>query len=371
MSQYALSFFASGNGDSVLLEAGSTTIMTDIHYCKGATDPEDDGKPDFAPAIRKACAGNKLDIFVLTHPDADHVRGADAVFHLGSPDSWDMDPDEGEPKILIKEIWCSPYSANGAYETNASRPLLEEIRRRKKLSGSLEGYKDGNRLMVRSADDAIVSGSVGNASWRVLAPTMSEAHIDEPEEGEPRESCNRTSLAIQWSVNVYGTANKVLLLGDATVEVLERIHDDILPKAPEALDWHVLLAPHHSSRRSIGYVVNPGLDEEFVPSDKALAVLGRQVGNGNIVSSSRRFGRATSPPSTYARNRYVKILARVEKLSDVKQSDRDRFLVTGGSTSAAPEHVVFDLTYSGPSLRKKVKAPAIATSAVGGGGSYG
>lgn len=373
MAAHKVSFFASGNGDSVLLEAGSTTIMTDIHYCKGHADPDDDEKPDFAPKIREACAGNKLDLFVLTHPDKDHVRGAGDIFHLGKPEDWDEDPDEGDPLILIKEIWCSPYAANGAYETDESKPLLKEIKRRKKLMGTNEGTKDGNRLVIRSADDDEVNGTLGNAAWRVLAPTESEADIPEPEEDEERESCNRTSLGIQWTVNVWGGANRIMLLGDATVDVLERIHDDIFVDDASALDWNILLAPHHCSRRSIGRVSNPGKDEEFEESKKALAVLGRQQGTGYIVSSSRKFGRAGTPPSTHARNRYYKILARTDDLRKVTDDDRKRFLVTGGDLKSAPEHVVFDLTAHGPSRRVEIKAvaaPALVSS-VGRGGGYG
>lgn len=373
MAAHKVSFFASGNGDSILLEAGGTTIMTDIHYCRGNADPNNDEKPDFAPKIREACTGNKLDLFVLTHPDKDHVRGAGDIFHLGKPDDWDDDPDEGDPLILIKEIWCSPYAANGAYETDESKPLLDEIKRRKKLMGTEEGKKDGNRLAIRSVDDETVSGTIGNAHWRVLSPTKAEADIPKPKEGEERESCNRTSLGIQWTVNVWGKANKILLLGDATVAVLERIHDKIFTKDPDALDWHVLLAPHHCSRRSLGTVSNPGEDEEFEESRKALDALGRQQGNGFVVSSSRKFGRGATPPSTHARNRYYKILARTDDLTKVTEEDRKRFLVTGGNSKSSPEHVVFDLTLLGPSLQaapKAVATPMVASS-VGRGGGYG
>lgn len=373
MAAYKVSFFASGNGDSVLLEAGGTTIMTDIHYCQGNADPNNDEKPDFAPKIREACTGNKLDLFVLTHPDKDHVRGAGDIFHLGKPEDWDDDPDEGDPLLLMKEIWCSPYAANGAYETEESKPLLQEIKRRKALMGTEEGKKDGNRFVIRSVDDPVVSGTIGNAQWRVLAPTKAEADIPKPKEDEQPESCNRTSLGIQWTVNVLGMANKILLLGDATVEVMERIHDKILSKDPSALDWHILLALHHCSRRSIGRVSVLGKDEEFEESEKALAALGRQQGNGFVVSSSRKFGRAATPPSTHARNRYYKILARKDDLKNVTEEDRKRFLVTGGCSKNSPEHVVFDLTGRGPSLRaetKAVAAPAVASS-VGRGGGYG
>lgn len=372
MADYKVSFFASGNGDSVLLEAGGTTIMTDIHYCQAHADSDDDSKPDFAPMIRKACASDKLNLFVLTHPDKDHLGGAAEIFHLGSPDDWDSDPDEGEPKILVEEIWCSPYAVN-AYDEADSKPLLDEIRRRHDLKGTPAAKKAGNRLVIRSVDDAEVSGTFGNAAWRVLAPTEAEADIPKPKKGEKAESCNRTSLGIQWTVTVYGGKNRILLLGDATVDVLERIHSDILREDPNALDWDILLAPHHCSRRSLGRVTNPEKDEEFEESEEALEVLGRQQGDGHIVSSSRRFGRDKSPPSTHARNRYYKILARTTDMNKVTQAHRDRFLVTGGDTKNKPEHVVFDLTARGPSRRKENKAvSSIALlSSVGAGGGYG
>jgi hypothetical protein len=373
MPHYKISFFASGNGDSVLLEAGGTTIMTDIHYCAGNADPDDDSKPDFAQQIRDACSNDKLDLFVLTHPDKDHVRGAGDIFHLDDPAKRDPDPDVGHPLILIKEIWCSPYAANGAYETEESKPLLKEIRRRKKLIGTSEASKEGNRLVIRSVDDAVVSGWMGNAQWRILAPTKAEADIPKAKEGEQQESCNRSSLAIQWKVTVNGGINRILMVGDATVEVLERIHDEILSSDPSALDWNILLAPHHCSRRSIGRVTTEGKDEEFEESGKALDALRRQQGDGFVVSSSRRFGRDKSPPSTHARNRYYKVLARTNYMSEVKQADRDRFLVTGGDANTKPAHVVYDLTARGPSLRKESKVPAAPAlvSAVGSGGGYG
>ncbi|HYC06191.1 MAG TPA: hypothetical protein VED40_23080 [Azospirillaceae bacterium] len=373
MSSYKISFFASGNGDSVLLEAAGTTIMTDIHYCQGHADEDDDSKPDFADTIRKACADDKLDVFVLTHPDKDHVRGAGEIFHLDTPGEWDDDPDDGDPKILIKEIWCSNYAVEQAYETAEAKPLLDEIKRRKELQGTGVEKEDGNRLKILSVDGAEVSGTVGNASWRLLAPTDDEADVPPPAEGQPRESCNRTSLGIQWTVNVYGKNNKILLLGDATVEVLERVKEQFAEAEPSALEWNILLAPHHCSRRSIGRVTNPGKDEEFEESEDALKALSSQLGDGYIVSSSRRFGREKSPPSSCAKNRYLKILARTDNLKLVNDSDRARFLVTGGDTKNAPEHVVFELTARGPSLKKQGKStssPALV-SAVGGGGSYG
>ena len=124
-----ITVFASGNGDSVLLQAHGRTVMTDINYRASLCQDEDNKEaPDFAPEIRTACPEDHLDVFVLTHPDKDHLAGFGELFHLGKSEDWDDDPEEGEVKIIVDEIWCSPYSANPHYTTDASKPVIDEIK---------------------------------------------------------------------------------------------------------------------------------------------------------------------------------------------------------------------------------------------------
>ncbi|MGH6979233.1 MAG: hypothetical protein ACRED4_08090, partial [Brevundimonas sp.] len=106
--------------------------MTDIHYRRGqAQDAANDDVPDFAPDVRRACDDHHLDVFVSTHPDKDHVGGFCALFHCGHPDSWVADPEDDDPKIIVDEIWCTPYGADPHYVTEQARPLVDEIKRRR------------------------------------------------------------------------------------------------------------------------------------------------------------------------------------------------------------------------------------------------
>jgi hypothetical protein len=215
---------------------------------------------------------------------------------------------------------------------------------------------------------------VDGLRWRLLAPTPAEWNIPKAAPGEPPTSSNPTSLIMQWTVTRSWGDSQILICGDTCVEVLERIHDTILRRNPEWLDWHILIAPHHCSRRSIGRVWNGGcIDEEFAASAKALAALGRQVGDGFVVSSSKRIIRgAATPPSFHAKNRYLRILAGSGEIDD---SVRERFLCTGGDVDGdKPAHVVFNLNVTGPTLAARSKPSAIrvgAASSVGGGGGYG
>lgn len=368
--------FAAGCGDAILLEAHSKVVMTDIHYRRdSAQDADNDDVPDFAPEVRKACGDNHLDLFVSTHPDKDHVGGFCELFHCGHPDDWDADPEDAEPKIIVDEIWCSPYGANPHYVTAQAQPLVDEIKRRKRLVGTAEAQRAGNRLVIMDTATHVSGDLAEGFCWRLLAPTPAEWDIPKAAEDCPPTSSNPTSLVIQWTIKRNWGVNQFLILGDTSVEVLERLEKEVHAKNPDHLAWHVLVAPHHCSRRSIGRVLNGGcVDEEFQQSDPALKALGEQRGKGFVVASSRRVIRGGgTPPSWHAKQRYLRILAGD---GDIDDDVRARFKCTGGNEAAdKPAHVEFNLTVLGPSLAAS-GAPAKvglggSGAAVGGGGSYG
>jgi hypothetical protein len=372
-----LTVFASGNGDTIMIEAQNRTIVTDIHYRRDqAGDPENDRVPDFAPDIRAACPDDHANVFVLGHPDKDHLGGWCEIFHCGAPETWDPDPEEGEPKIIADEIWCTPYGVHPHYVTDSAKPLIDEIKRRDKLRGTPEGNKDGNRLVVMDTSTHSTGIVTAGIEWRLLAPTALEWNIPKAAEGETPTSSNPTSLVIQWTVTVGGFKNHIVLGGDATVEVMERIDREVRAKNSDHVAWHVLVALHHCSRRSLGRVCNGGhKDEEFEESEAALRALGEQRGNGFVVSSSKRIVRgAQTPPSFHAKSRYLRILARGGEITDAV---RGRFLCTGGDAdNDKPSHIMFNLTAGGPTRAQKPKAPAVVgtaavTSSVGRGGGYG
>ncbi|HCR66522.1 MAG TPA: hypothetical protein DIW38_08425, partial [Oceanicaulis sp.] len=166
MTTHQITFFSVDNGDAVLLEAHGKTVMTDIRYRAGCTDDDDDFN-DFAPTIRDACDNDQLDVFVLTHPDEDHLLGFSEVFHLGDPDKRDSDPDEGDVSIVVDEIWCSPYAADPNYTTDTSKPVLDEIARRKALMGTPAGSKAGNRLRILTATNGAAESLAPGVEWRL------------------------------------------------------------------------------------------------------------------------------------------------------------------------------------------------------------
>lgn len=364
-----ISFFSCGNGDSAFIEAHGVLILTDVNYRQSAQDGGNDDYLDFGPDIRRACAdaANQLHIFALTHPDKDHLAGFPDLFHVGAPERWNPAPSYGHPKILVNEIWCSAYALNPNYTTDQSKPLLDEIARRNALRGTSAGSKNGNRLQVMAAGKTgtVVSGQL---DYVVFAPTESEAKIPKQAPGEENApSSNSSSLVIEWTITVDDRLNRIVLGGDSTVDIWERIARDSrnggrLPR------WHVILAPHHCSRYSMGR--KKPQTNEFEWSDDAIAALSDKVGRGFVVSSSKAMKRDDDdPPSWSAKQRYIKILAGAREPVDDGQQ---RFICTGDAgENGTCGHVVFSLTSAGPIRKAGGTKAAHRDSAIAGGGGYG
>ena len=360
MHKNQITFFACDNGDASLFETNGITIMTDINY--RVSEIEKDASLDFAPKIRKACEDDRLNIFILTHPDEDHLRGFDEVFHVGKPEDREDDPDEGDVRILVDEIWCSSYAVDPNYQTDESKPVLDEIARRKGLQETSEGKEDGNRLRVLQAND---KGKVDDLTYRVLAPTPSEADIPKDEDDPKKHSSNPSSLVIQWTVMVGGRASKVVLGGDSTVEVWERIDEEY---PDEYIEWHILLAPHHCSRHTMGRTLIKDGKEVFEWSEKAVAGLKHPTTTrAHVVSSSRKFAEK-HPPHPDARKRYYSILASGGKIDETVSK---RFLITAGKNGQKPKDITFRFTSSGPTLAAIAVTSTISTPSSAGGGGYG
>lgn len=367
-----LRFFPVNNGDTTLIQADDYVVLTDINYRDACTDDTHEAY-DFAPELREACRqaqdGHALDVFVLTHPDKDHLGGAAKLLHMGSPGAYD--PDGSNSLIFVREIWVSPYALNPGYETDISRPVLQEIRRRNRLRGTPEGTRDGNRLKVLSANGGELTGRLGQAlEWRLLAPTAQEASIAPPNPQDPdapRPSSNDSSLVMRWTLRCGQAQGRVLLGGDAGVDVWERIWRDY-KATPDVLRWDVLLAPHHCSRSPMARKDDE--TGEYTYSIAALSALGQVEGDGFVVSSSKPVKRDDdNPPSWEAKQRYLDILRRTNS-QDVER----RFLNPESHNIGKPSPVVFELSEAG--LIRKVpekvaKQAALVTLGASRPSTYG
>lgn len=361
-----LTFFPVGNGDTSLIEFDGVTIVTDVNYRQAAEDDTEDAydiRPDLLKAAIDAGNANCISVFVLTHPDQDHLGGFCRIFYCGDPADFDnRGGDAGD--LIINELWVSPHSVNPNYETDASKPVFAEMRRRLALSGTAQANADGNRIRVLDTEnnsDLLIGASIQATT---VAPTADEANIEKAVAGAPRNSTNNSSLVIRWLFTVDGGTCSALLGGDAEMPVWERLYHQ---HGVDPLRRHILLAPHHCSMTAFGEKDENG---EYVVSPYANAVLSSFDGAGFVVASSKKIlDDDNNPPHWEARRRYLEIL------NGQGGGDAEtRFLNPETHSGGSPAPVVFELTGAGPSLKiaDKSSGPAIiAGSALGKPSRYG
>ena len=170
--------------------------------------------------------GEKLNVFVNTHPHNDHLRG---LIELSN-------------KVKIDEIWHSNHKPSRNHD---------------------EGYSNLQKVIKKATRQVILKGSkeeqtFGEASYYVLSPA--EYVTDEIEIKDPDERDRR--IHEQCAVLKFGTASVWgMLPGDADRDAFEK---HITEYHKEKLVSVLLAASHHGSRTFFRY------DEEDDPYLDAL-----------------------------------------------------------------------------------------------------
>lgn len=391
MSINRVTFFPVGNGDTILIEANDKTILTDVNYrCERHTDrfrssidvngmignaatlgAEDAAQPfewiyyDFALDLQYACYHSsyrsnreyRLSLLVLTHPNKANLTGFEKLFYQGDPAEFEDRPREDDKLILVEEMWITPCFADSGYETEESRPVFQEIQRRLDLRGTKESELNGNRITILAvpvAESGLTKIVSRNIEAHVLSPIQQEGDAPSVMSGANQSDVNNSSLVIRWTIKVFGGANRILLGGDANVEVWDRIGKNYNLYA-DKLNWHILLAPHHCS---IDVLARKNQEGKYEYSENALNALSQVEGDGFIVSSSKEIRESDdSMPSWEARKKYLGML---------KDADEARFLnpdnyaygplLYSPHQDDKPEPVIFTLTKQGPVLDERAPA---------------
>lgn len=372
MTVPSIEFFPVGNGDMILITTkNNKKILIDCYRRSGANynyveerlrrrlDTDEDGRLF-------------VDVFVLTHPDADHISGFDTMFHTGDPDSWN----DKSNKIIIHEIWSSPRVFRRATSKNANgnNKLCDdavkfntEAKRRVNLYRE-EGKvgEKGNRILILSSDEDGKTDDIKKIVADIYTSFHDKSGIDddsigtfllgpadkqEVAEAEEELTKNKSSAIIRFDLGntIYDKeyTHSFLVGGDAEVKCWEVLHDKLKDNdCLDELNYDVLLAPHHCSWRSLSNDSESECEDPKL-NKSAHAALSRAKENAVILSSSQEFGKDTkTPPSKLARQEYEKIL-----------KDKDRFLAVaeeGVDSDENPNSLM--ITFSTGTPKKVTKA---------------
>lgn len=389
-----VTFFPVGNGDTTLIEFHDdlqSCILVDVNIENNAENGSDaeqyDVRSDLLHRLPRDTLGRPyIDLFILTHADQDHVSGFSELFHLGDPEDYPK-PAKGEkPKILVREIWCSSRFRNIASESNSltedAKAFNTEARRRENLllDGDFRSENEGNLLRI-----------IGDAGVdRDGFPSNKESHVGDvidtfgghfrssfialvigpvaKQENESEEDYygtkNRTGIILQFSFtrktssslpDYSSTYNNQLLLGDDNEVATWRIvaGQPALKPCAEALDYDILLAPHHGSWHVFSDDSATECEDPEPDSD-AVVNLSHAKNKGSFIVFSCKSDKDEDDQSKLKGRELSR-----EVYRQFVQSEN--LLCTGDSkTSGRPVPMSFELTPSGP--RRVPTAPVPPTT---------
>lgn len=377
MPTATLKYYPVCNGDmSLLTLTDSTTILIDCNIresSKGdADDTKFDVKKDLLAAVQRRNNNPFVDVFVLTHGDEDHCRGFTKNFYQGDPAKYSA-TDREEGRIIMEEIWFSPM-VEEIFTNDEEDNFQREVERRIKLQRSNAANKDaaGNRVLIIGYD--------GNDSFQDLnhlrrtpgqiitrfnhrdqttfsmfvhAPFKEQLHDYEKDK-------NYTSIVLQARFKQQATdadfACLALFGGDsdhyAWCVILEKTKKYNNHVTHKALDWDLLLAPHHCSW---SYFNDTPQEDNPTPKAEPLEVLDFARKGARVIASSKEVkDNDDNPPHYQAKQQYV---AKVGASNFLNTETHKK-----GNT---PQPIVFEVTTQGPVVAKAMEGSAVVAGAGG------
>ena len=346
--------FRVGNGDMMLVEFESGhRLLVDINI-RTAADDTDDDTPDVAAQLRARLPRDAqgrlyVDAFLLTHPDADHIRGLMRHFHLGPLDEWSSADD----KIVIREMWSSPMVFRRASTNHIlcddAKAWNTEARRRVQAYRDTGGQVDGDRITILGEDvngktDDIAAIVVPiDGTFQTIAgiydPTFQARLLAPLPPGDDAEedilSKNNSSVVLNLTLHSPGQVpTNYLVGGDAQVAIWERIwarnkHQSCV------LAYDLLISPHHCSWHSLSYDSWSDYREDAVVSPDARKALGQAKAGAYVLASSKPvLDDDCDPPCIRAKREYLAILSGVNGtfrcIGDGQDDEPFEFAITRG-----------------------------------------
>lgn len=375
----SLTIFPVDNGDMALIElSNKQNVLIDINIRTAADNPDNDEYYDVAGDLKKRLPRDAegrlyIDVFMLSHPDADHVTGLRNHFYLGKPEDF---PKGNRDLILIREMWSSPIVFRRASTTHVlcedAKAWAKEARRRVAhykatrtaghgdriiIIGEDKGGKTDDIMAIVAKQNSLITTVNGDASSgleaRVLAPMVVN---DSEEELIKTLEKNNSSIIMQFSIPADGFKDKCRFLsgGDADVAIWERLwnhHEKA--GTTDWLSYDVMETPHHCSWRTLSYDRWSELGEKVKVCQEARSSLSQIRTGASIVASSRPIRKEEpNPPHERAKREYLSIVG----------NDDARFICTSEFLLKEGRPVEFKVDSSGVTRTRLLTAARAATT---------
>jgi hypothetical protein len=355
-------FWPVGTGDSttINIRENDITMQIDLHQMD---ESDDDDDPHYAvvdeleESLPKKNGKPYLSVFALTHPDEDHIKGFGELLK----------------RVTIGEIWLTPRIFN-EYKKDLcddAKKFRKEVLRRKDITIENDGdVEAGDWVRIIGHDDIFEEDEYKDfpEEWRTYpgesitavgeedVEDIFEAFVHAPFKDDSAAERNNTSLSMQITLLEGEVKAKALFFGDREYPTIKQIFDKTKEKKrTHYLDWDLMLAPHHCSKKVMYWKADEE-DEEKLKQDILDEFEAYRLDGGYIVVSSESdFSDedGKNPPHLKARKRYEEIV------------DVGHFLCTHEHPDEKkPKPILFEFTSNGLLYQKPEKANPKEASAL-------
>lgn len=357
-------FWPVGTGDSatIVVKEKDIIVQIDLRHLEKSEDDDDPAWPIIDELVRVLPKKNGkpyLSVFVLTHPDKDHIFGFRELLK----------------RVTIGEIWHTPrifrdYEENNPMCDDAKAFRKEVHRRRQAVIDDPDNVKAGDRVRVIGHDDILNGNDYRGFPRKRTSPpgkpiTMLddidvsgyfEAFVHAPFKEDAAKERNNTSLSLQVTLKEDDVLGKAFFFGDREYPTIKQIFEVTIEKKRERyLYWDILLTPHHCSKKVMYWQDENETEESFKQDIMDYFEKYEESGAYIIASAMSDFtdGDGDNPPHRKARKKYEKIV------------DSGHFLCTyERPNKKTPEPIKFELTEKGLSLVATLTTEENTTSAI-------
>lgn len=320
-SKKAALFWDVGTGDSTTLvvKPDEVIVQIDVRHLAKANDPDEPEWPiidHLVKALPKRDGWPYLSLFILTHPDRDHIQGFAEL----------------NRRVKIGEIWHTPkifrdQDSEEALCEDALAFRTEAHRRRKAILDNPTNVKSGNRLRIIGHDDVLFDNKYKDIPAQFKSRPGEEVRLIDGEY-YPKDFCafihapfsddqaankNNTSLALNVALFDGERCGQFFFFGDREYPTIKRIFEETEahPDNVRYLYWDVMLCSHHCSK-AVMYWRDQGGDDETLKEDiMDLFEKYARKDSGYIVASAHSDftdGHGDLPPHRIAREKYEGIV---------------------------------------------------------------
>ena len=365
----AVIFWPVGTADSttLILRPNDIVMQIDLHHMAKADDHDETEWPiidHLVEILPKRNGKPYLALFVLTHPDQDHIKGFKELLQ----------------KVQIGELWHTPRifrdQTNQETLCEDAKAFRQEARRRRNaILAKPNSVQSGDRLRIIGHDDILTEekyiklpGNCKSRPGEIVSVVDEnnlkghfEAFIHAPFKDDQAKDKNNTSVALNIVLFEDGQYGQFMFFGDREYTTIKRIFEATEKGQTNQryLDWNVMLSAHHCSK-AVMYYKDESDSEESLKQDimDIFDKYSRPNASYIIASSSSNFtdGEGDNPPHRKARHQYEKLVK------------AGRFICTHEYPSkSSPAPLVFTVDGNGFSFddqRKSTQGPAGLAAAV-------